>query len=126
MTTPTVPNIIVTRADVHALPTFAGEFVAPGPDDGTVWTLAQALPSGRPVWVERSTVSSDPTGGRFLSRQEASVAERAAVWQTTLAGAAFLEDAERDHATEIRAVIKATTSEETRDAIRRIVRGVKA
>ena len=91
------PNITVTRADVHALPTFAGEFVAPGPDEGTVWTLAQAVPTGRPVWVAVSaTTPGDLTGCRFLSRQEASVAERAFLWQTALASDAALGDIGRD------------------------------
>lgn len=85
------PDITVTRADVLALPTFAGEFVAPGPDEGTVWTLARAS-SGRPVWVVTSTSPAVPAGGRFLSQQEAAVAERAFLWQTALASDAALAD----------------------------------
>lgn len=126
-----VPNITVTRADVHALPTFAGEFVAPGPDEGTVWTLAQALPTGRPVWVAVSTnAPGDTAGGRFLSRQEANVAERAFLWQTALASDAALVDIGREPTTVAEMVqdaavsrsMMSATPEQVAEAIRRLLK----
>lgn len=107
---PPPPDITITREDVRALP-LAGVAHGrpPEPDAGKSWHLATSsievapgdrraclrwveLPAGVPFAAQRDRSGLDFHGARYLTPEEAAAAERAFVWQTSIASDAAIAD----------------------------------
>ena len=107
---PPPPDITITREDVRALPLLGvAHACPPEPDNGKSWHLATSsievgpgdrraclrwveLPAGLPLAARRDRSGLDFHGARYLTPTEAAVAERAFVWQTSIASDAALAD----------------------------------
>jgi len=107
---PPPPDITITREDVRALPLSGAAYSRPfEPAVGKSWHLATSsievgpgdrraclrwveLPAGLPLAARRDRSGLDFHGARYLTAAEAAVAERAFVWQTSIASDAALAD----------------------------------
>lgn len=109
------PDITITREDVRALPVLDWSSTArpPEPGEGRTWHLERMdtidpadragnpqvgrlawveLPAGLPFAARRDRSGLDFHGARHLTPAEAAVAERAFVWQTSIASDAAIAD----------------------------------